>query len=313
MAIQGNKLAELGLTLFVFILAVIVSWAFITPLVFAAIVAYFSYPIYQKLQKRFSTTISAVLISVFFIGLLSVIFNYGISFALSEVWNVYIAMAAKAEVMSQGTQEIIKFVANNVIGALSGVASQLPHIILSSFIFFISLFYFLKDGKQVINWLKNTLPLPHKKRLQVFKHIKQNVDAFVYVTFLIGLIQAIVAGVGFYIFGIGYPFLAGVVAGLLSLLPVIGPYFLYLTVGLLIFIAGNTTLAIGLILYGVIIGSILDYSARPVLMSRKAKLHPLIIFVGVFGGMSLMGLIGVIIGPIILSITFAFLKDMTVN
>jgi len=79
----------------------------------------------------------------------------------------------------------------------------------------------------------------------------------------------------------------------------------------LIFIAGNTTLAIGLILYGVIIGSILDYSARPVLMSRKTKLHPLIIFVGVFGGMSLMGLIGVIIGPIILSITFAFLKDMT--
>ena len=311
MAIQGNKLAELGLTLFVFILALIVSWAFITPLVFAAIVAYFSYPIYQKLQKRFSTTISAVLISVFFIGLLSVIFNYGISFALSEVWNVYIAMAAKAEVMSQGTQEIIKFVANNVIGALSGVASQLPHIILSSFIFFISLFYFLKDGEQVINWLKNSMPLPHKKRLQVFKHIKQNVDAFVYVTFLIGLIQAIVAGVGFYIFGIGYPFLAGVVAGLLSLLPVIGPYFLYLTVGLLIFIAGNTTLAIGLILYGVIIGSILDYSARPVLMSRKAKLHPLIIFVGVFGGMSLMGLIGVIIGPIILSITFAFLKDMT--
>jgi predicted PurR-regulated permease PerM len=104
--------------------------------------------------------------------------------------------------------------------------------------------------------------------------------------------------------------MAALAAGTLSFLPVIGPYALYLTASLILFAAGDTMTAIGLALYGLIIGSILDYTLRPILLSKRAKLHPLIIFLGVFGGISIMGLIGIIIGPIILSIAQAFFKDL---
>ena len=154
------------------------------------------------------------------------------------------------------------------------------------------------------------MPIPARKKMQVLSNIQQNVDAFVYVTLFIGLVQALVAGFGFYMFEIGYPLMAGLVAGLLSLLPVVGPYALYLIVSLILFAAGDTMTAVGLALYGIIIGSILDYSLRPMLLSKKARLHPLIIFVGVFGGISILGLIGIIIGPIILSIAQAFFKDL---
>ena len=307
------KIAELIITLVVIVLALVVAWAFITPLIFAAILAYFSYPLYLKMKKRFGINGSAVIICAVFVALLILTLNYGVTFALNEVWNIYLNLAGKAEVMSNTTQEMLRFIATNTINTLSNQLKQIPNIVISSFIFFVSLFYFLRDGERVTNWVEEALPMQYRKKMQVFNNIKQNVDAFVHTTLLIGFLQAVVAGIGFTIFGLGYPFLAGVIAGLLSLLPVIGPYLLYIPVAIYLFIQGDTSLAIGIALYGSIIGSLLDYAARPFLMGRKARLHPMIIFIGVFGGMSLMGLAGIIIGPIILSIATAFFRDLGVK
>ena len=215
--------------------------------------------------------------------------------------------------MSTTTQEIVRFIATNSIEYLSNLASKIPLFFLSSFIFFISLFYFLKDGQSLYNWIKDTLPIPARNKMQILNSIKQNVDAFVYVTLLIGLIQAVVAGIGFFLFNIPYPLLGGMIAGILSLLPIVGPYFLYVVVGLLLLSSAQVNIAIGIIIYGLLIGSLLDYSLRPVMMSKKAKLHPMIIFIGIFGGMSIMGIIGIVIGPIILSIGYAFFKDLEIT
>jgi len=310
MALQNKQLAELGLTLFIGILAFIVAWPYLTPLIFAGIVAYFTYPIFNKLNNKLNPTLSALIICVFFIGVIAYLFNNGIDFILNEIWNIYDTITSKTDNLSSSTYEIIRFFVLNTSQYLSNLILQLPYFMLSSVIFFISLFYFLKDGRKVINWAEDALPLPARKKMQVLTNIQQNVDAFVYVTLFIGMIQAFVAGFGFYMFDLGYPLMAGLVAGILSFLPVVGPYALYLVAGLIIFAAGDTMTSIGLILYGIIIGSILDYSLRPILMSRKARLHPLIIFVGVFGGMSILGLVGIIIGPIILSIAQVFFKDL---
>jgi predicted PurR-regulated permease PerM len=310
MVLNNKLMAELGLTLFIGVLAFIVAWPYVTPLIFAGIVAYFSLPVFNKLNKKLSPSISAILICLFFAGLIGYLFNNGISFAINEIWNVYTSVSSRASSLSVNTQEIVRFFANNAISYLSNLAGRLPYFVLSSVIFFLSLFYFLKDGRKIVHWAEDALPIPARKKMQVLTNIQQNVDAFVYVTLFIGLIQAFVAGVGFYMFGIGYPLVAALAAGILSLLPVIGPYALYLTASLILFAAGDTMTAIGLALYGLIIGSILDYSLRPMLLSKKARIHPLIIFIGVFGGISIMGLIGVIIGPIILSIAHAFFKDL---
>ena len=310
MVLNNKLMAELGLTLFIGVLAFIVAWPYLTPLVFAGIVAYFSLPVFNKLNKKLSPSFSAILICLFFAGLIAYLFNNGISFAINEIWNVYTSVSSRASSLSVNTQEIVRFFANNAISYLSNLAGRLPYFVLSSVIFFLSLFYFLKDGRKIVNWAEDALPIPARKKMQVLTNIQQNVDAFVYVTLFIGLIQAFVAGAGFYMFGIGYPLVAALAAGILSLLPVIGPYALYLTASLILFAAGDTMTAIGLALYGLIIGSILDYSLRPMLLSKKARIHPLIIFIGVFGGISIMGLIGVIIGPIILSIAHAFFKDL---
>ncbi len=242
--------------------------------------------------------------------MLLVILNYGVAFMRNEVWKIYLGVAGASGALGPNMQEIISFIATNIITGLSNLVSKIPSLFIASFIFFISLFYFLRDGERLTNWLEATLPIPRRKKMQIINHVRQNVDAFVHVTLLIGIIQAILAGVGFLIFGLEYPFLAGALAGLLSLLPIVGPYFLYGPVGAYLIFSGNMTAGIGILAYGFVLGSILDYAARPLLLGRKANIHPLIIFIGVFGGLSMLGLIGVIVGPIILSIASAFFKDL---
>tara|TARA_Y100000287_G_scaffold90529_1_gene72073 strand:- start:348 stop:1289 length:942 start_codon:yes stop_codon:yes gene_type:complete len=305
--------AQFFLLIFIALLSSFVIWPYITPLFFAAIIAYFSYPAYLYLNDRFSKTISSIIVCSFFLIVAAYMFNYGINIGINEIWNIYINSSVKTQGMSSTTQEIVRFIATNSIEYLSNLASKIPLFFLSSFIFFISLFYFLKDGQTLYSWIKDTLPIPARNKMQILNSIKQNVDAFVYVTLFIGLIQAVVAGIGFFLFNIPYPILGGMIAGVLSLLPIVGPYFLYVVVGLLLLSSSQVNIAIGIIVYGLLIGSLLDYSLRPVMMSKKAKLHPMIIFIGIFGGMSIMGIIGIVIGPIILSIGYAFFKDLEIT
>ena len=76
------------------------------------------------------------------------------------------------------------------------------------------------------------------------------------------------------------------------------------------FMKGSIGLAVGILLYGLIAGSLLDYIARPYLFSRKAQTHTLIVFLGIFGGLHVLGMPGIVVGPIVLSVAGAFIKDL---
>ena len=310
MAFNERKVIELSLTGFLVLLSVYIAWRLLTPLVFGMILAYFAFPVHKSLRKKIGRNVSALALCAFFAAILVSIINYGIIFVRDEVWVMYIKLKQSTITISPQIQNVIDIGADKIITSLSDIITQIPSIIIMSFIFFITLFYFLRDGEQITAWFELNFPMPRRKKIQVFNGIKKNVDAFVHVTVLIGIIQALIAGIGFTIFNLSYPVLAGVTAGLLSLLPIVGPYFLYAGVALYLLFSGAAAKGISILAYGMILGSILDYAARPLLLGRKAKIHPLIIFIGVFGGLSMLGLIGIIIGPIILTIALAFFKDI---
>ena len=184
MVLKNKQMAELGLTLFVGVLALIIAWPYLTPLIFAGIIAYFSNPIFLRLNKRMSPALSAILICIFFAGLIAYLFNNGIDFVLNEIWTVYDSVTSTASSLSSSTYDVVRFFVLNTTEYLSNLVLQLPYFILSSVIFFISLFYFLKDGRRLVNWAEDALPIPARKKMQVLSNIQQNVDAFVYVTLL---------------------------------------------------------------------------------------------------------------------------------
>ena len=191
--------------------------------------------------------------------------------------------------------------------------SSIPHILLSMFIFFTSFFYFLLDGKEIIKAVKKHIPVKGERAQKMWKEIELYLHSFFYVWLIIAVIQGVVAAVGFYLFGLPYPLLVGLAAAILSIIPILGPYLIYVPAGVGLILTGNTTIGLGIMMYGLVIGSILDYVARPYFSGKKAKIHPLIVLLGIFGGLTLIGLGGIIIGPILLLGAIAVLKHARIR
>ncbi len=295
----------------VIFLGILFVMPFLSTLLFAAVLAYLTHPLYLKIKKKLPDTLAAFTVCIALLAILASIVNYGVSFILNEMGSIYLFLSkAQTAVLGPTFNDIFRLIMTKSIAYISEQASVIPSLIVSTFLFFIALFYFLKQGKQIFGTAWRAIPLPPSKREILLKDVRANVDAFVFVTFAIGLVQGLIAAIGFLIFGLSYPFLAAVAAAALSMIPVLGPYLLYVSIALFMFYKGLAGVAVGILLYGLIAGSILDYAARPYLMSKRAKTHPLVVFLGIFGGIHVLGLLGIVVGPIILSVAMTFIKDI---
>ncbi len=301
------------------ILAFIVVRPYATALVFAMVLAYISHPLYKKVASKISPNGAATLFSVCVVAILIFIIQYGIitliyEFAKIPAFFQQIDLSAitSEDLTHMGFtfEGLVRKGLSVVTAGLYDVVYKIPQTLVSLLVFFFAYFFFLKDGEVMFKWVKDAVPLPHHKRNVMFVDIQRYAAAFIKVQVMIALIQGVVAGVGFTLFSIPYAAPAAIVAAILSILPVIGPYALYIPVGVAVILTGNVAGGLGILIYGLAIGSILDYIVRPNLMSRYANLHPLVVLIGILGGIASMGVVGIIIGPVVLSIFLIVLNQL---
>ena len=199
---------------------------------------------------------------------------------------------------------------NFVISKGSDFLLSVPRIVLNLFVIFFTLFYFLIDGKKFLKEIGHHLSLGKKKYFMILERLKEIVGGVVFGYLLVALIQGALGGLGFWIFGIPSPIFWGLIMAFLALIPLIGTGVVWVPASAILLLDGifqdsNTLIfkAIGLFVYSFIFVSSLDNVIRPKLMSGKAKVHPVIILLGILGGLFLLGPLGVIFGPLILSLT----------
>jgi predicted PurR-regulated permease PerM len=290
---------------------------FFTAIAFAAVVAFLWHPVHFKLRKLIPENISAFTLTAITASVIITILASGASLLLSEFGRFYTLFSkldvsnifAVAPEFADSMKDVTRFFLSKIIENLSAIAVKLPYIVLSLLIFFLTLFFFIKDGERLAIWIKKNVPIELQKKEHIFKSLNNYMHAFINVWLLIGLLQAVVAVLGFFIFGLPYALLAGLIAAVLSIIPIIGPYAFYIPVGIYLILNGNVQVGIGILAYGLTLGSILDYGLRPYLASRWAVVHPLVILLGIFGGIATLGPAGFIIGPMILMIIVTFFKD----
>lgn len=307
---------KLVLTAAALVLAGLLLKPFLTPIVFAAVVAYLVMPLHKKISAKISETFSAYFLTALTIGVIIILLSYGASIILNEFGRAYLfiskinsgQLAASAQ-FTDTIKNAARFFFSRIISDFSGTVGQIPKFLLSIFIFFASFFYFLKDGEKIAKWIGENLPLPADKKEHLFNDMKKYVRAFVYVWLFIGVLQGIAAIIGFKLFGIPNALLGGFAAAILSVLPVIGPYALYIPIAVITILNGDVNAGIGLLAYGLVTGSILDYILRPYLAGKHADAHPLLILLGVLGGLILLGPSGIIVGPVILLGAVTVLKS----
>ena len=299
--------------LLLLVAALLVVQPYLITFLISAIIAYMLWPIHKKLKAKIGDSASALTLTCISILVILGATYYGINLLVEEAATFYTYLSSiNTSYFGSAIQDVAKSLSAKLISTLSEQLITLINILFSSVIFFVSLFYFLKDG-ELIQKISNLLPFEKTHRQKIIKNIKQNLDAFIHVQIVIGILQGITAGLGFWMFGLPYPILAGVAAAILSILPAIGPYVIYIPVAIMAYYTQGGTVALGILIYGLLLGSILDYIVRPIFYGKKVKMHPLITFLGIFGGMNLFGFVGIIIGPIILSIAIASFKELNID
>jgi predicted PurR-regulated permease PerM len=170
----------------------------------------------------------------------------------------------------------------------------------------VALFFFFRDGPRLARRGIELLPLEEKYREKVVHTFSVTVTAVVRAIFLTALVQGFMSGLGFVVAGVPVPILLGLVAFVNSFIPFLGAASVWIPVVIWLGLQGRMGAAIGLALWGGVI-TLVDYVLKPWVIGSEAKLPLFWLFFTTIGGLKIYGLLGIFLGPIILSLGMAFL------
>ena len=324
----------------IFIVLVVLSVLVIKPLLVSlflgGILAYAVYPLYRWIKIK-NRTIAAALVCFLVLLILIIPAIFLVKGLVQESYTLYQLAREKAspsllEICQNFSCGVLQDVAKNEavieqiktagIGATSWLIAKgsallvsIPRLLLHLFIIFFTMFYFLKDGKQLVGIIGEHLQLKRGEYAHIIQRLQEIFSGIVYGYLLIGLIQGALGALGFFLFGVPSPLFWGLVMGFLALIPFLGAGLVWLPAAIFVLSQGLMqdsawliVKSIGLAAYGLFIISGADNVLRPKLVGSKAKIHPAIILLGIFGGVFTLGAIGVILGPLLLSLTVVLIE-----
>jgi len=201
-------------------------------------------------------------------------------------------------------EQSVVWIGNNVANIISGTSTALLDLMLV----FIALFFFLKDGKKFLNYIIKLSPLDDVYDMKIFHRVATMISSVVRGVLFIAVIQAILVGVGFYLFGVPNATLWGTVTIVASLLPFVGTSLIVFPGAAYLLLTGNLAGAIGLAIWGTVILGFIDNLFMPIMYGKNAKVHPLFILFAVLGGIYAFGPLGFLVGPMMVSFFVAFLE-----
>jgi predicted PurR-regulated permease PerM len=169
------------------------------------------------------------------------------------------------------------------------------------------LFFFLRDGDAMLARGRRLIPLDEVRKERLFRQLSGVTRAIVIGTSVTALMQGVLVGIGFTIAGLPSPVVFGVLAALLSMLPIGGTAFVWGPAVVWLFFDGRWGFGIFMLAWGILLGG-LDNVLRPLLISGRARISALAVFIGVLGGIPAFGSIGIIVGPVVLSLALALIE-----
>lgn len=196
---------------------------------------------------------------------------------------------------------------NYFMNSLANLILDFPTIFLHFLVVFFTFFFVLRDKEQLVEYTKSLLPFSKDIERKLFEYSKAITLSVIYGQVVIGILQGLIAGVGFFIFRVPNALLLTLLASLAGIFPIVGTAIVWIPVVVYLFLAGNALTALGVTVFGVIASSV-DNFLRPLFVSRRTKIHSAVVLIGMIGGIFLFGVIGFILGPLILSYLIIILE-----
>jgi predicted PurR-regulated permease PerM len=202
--------------------------------------------------------------------------------------------------------------ARNTMNALLdrsvGFVGNILSTIVKAFFVVFTMYYLFRDGDKIVKALPDVMPLKRSQSEAILARTGQVISASVYGVVTIAMIQGILGGLAFWILGVPSPTLWAVIMTFICMIPIAGSFFVWIPVAIFLGLTGHWTKALLMVLWGALVISTIDNFLRPKLMRQYTKLHELLVFFSVLGGMRVFGLLGIVMGPVVLALTIGLLN-----
>ncbi len=198
---------------------------------------------------------------------------------------------------------LLNWIVQNAGTAFTSAAQIVMNLLLSG----IGLYYWFKDGDRLKDTMMKLSPMPAVDNQNILDKLSGSVHSIISGTLVVAVVQGILAGIGFTIFGIPNAVIWGTITALSALIPGVGTSLILLPAVAYLFIIGENGQAIGLLIWAMFAVGLVDNFLGPKLMSRGNQIHPFFILISVLGGIKLLGPVGFLAGPLALTLFFSLL------
>ncbi|WP_291371742.1 MULTISPECIES: AI-2E family transporter [unclassified Acinetobacter] len=312
---------------------------FIVPVVWAAIIAYVTWPLYQSVLRMCGQrpTLSATVMILSVVLVLGLPIIFAIFMLQHEGRNLYYELQKQVfsghlnvpdfvrqlpfigkeisrtlREINQDPNSIVQSVSLWVQGHLNygkAVLNEVSRNMIKLCFAMMSLFFFYRDGHTILNQVSKALEMVIGPRIHHYlETISETTRAVVYGVGLTAIAQSFLAGISYFVAGVPNPMVLTIITFLLALVP-FGPPVAYTSISLWLFSQGQTVEAIGVMAWGVCIVSTADNVIRPLVISGATQIPFLLIMFGVLGGLASFGMVGLFIGPVILAVLLAIWRE----
>lgn len=348
-AITHNFIVILAnlLALGILTLALALLLPFLEPIIWAAIITLFTFPIYKKLQKRanLSATLAATAMCLIVLTFVIVPVGFLAASLTNETLRLYDSI--KTSVQQDPAHLLDTLQQSSVIGdylaktlnsyrhhqdkinsfltdlAQKGsnvflqqgtlIFKNLASMLFKGGIMLVTLFYLFRDGEKLVATLKALMPFPSQDTERFTRIISDMVTATLYGNLLTGMLQGAMGVLILWLLDFSAPILWGMVMAICTLIPVVGTALVWGPASIILLITGEWIKAIILAGFGMLIISQIDTFVKPLLISGRTSVHNLLLMLSILGGISMFGFLGVILGPIIIALAISILEFYRIN
>ena len=308
----------------VFVLVALLSFWIVRPflgsIVVGIFICYIFYPVYQRMLSVVKNanvaaalmTVLVLLVIIVPLALLTQLIAVEVMGVYSKV-NLQQAVSSITNYFNAGLQDVLAGITRQVLSFMASLLSafvlSLPQKLLNVFVLVLSMFVSFRGGEKFVNNLRDVLPVGRAHKENFINRFKQVTDAIVLGVVLVSLVQGIAAMIAFYIFDVSSPALLGFLTFLAALLPVIGPAVVWVPVALFKYFSGDAAAAVGIMVYSIVVQNLLlDFMLKTRVIGAKGKISPLLVLLGIAGGVMAFGITGILLGPLVLVVLLEFLK-----
>lgn len=319
-----------------FILLLTLFFSYVSAIILALLIASVFYPVYFFIRRLFRghENLASLFLSVIILLVLIIPVGWFITTLSNEAFDFYnrtrnaVSVSQIQEIFESDsiwarrfmkvgkvtglevTPDTVKKLATStgkkvglfLYDQISSMASNLFSLLVHFFLMMLTIFYLFRDGERLKDYITQLLPVPKEQMEKVVNKFQEMGRAVIVGNGLSGIVQGLIGGFGFFIFNLPSPFLWGTVLALMAFLPIIGASVVFLPATAILLIQGKIGIAIGYLIYNVCYSAMIEYLIKPRLIGKGMHMNSLLVFIGIIGGIKLFGILGIIYGPLIITI-----------